>query len=70
VLGVEKMPNSIGFQDGETGISYSIPSNTPEAATFRKLLTEQEREAFAKENYSFTTSFQFRKALCGIRTSM
>ena len=63
VLGVEKLPNSVGFHDGETGIRYLIPSNTQEAATFRRLRTEQEREAFAKENHSFTIAFDGEKKL-------
>jgi len=67
VLGVEKMSNSVGFQDGETGISYHIPSNAPEAATFRSLPTSQEREAFVKEDYSFTTLYDGEKNLKSVQ---
>ena len=57
VLGVEELPNSVGFKDYETGILYLIPSDTQEAATFRNLATSQEREAFAKKNHSFTVLY-------------
>ncbi|KAF9273822.1 hypothetical protein BGZ88_003489 [Linnemannia elongata] len=67
VLGVEKLPNSIGFQDAETGIRYLIPSDTQDAAAFRKLLTEQEREAFAKENHSFATLYDAEKNLKSVQ---
>jgi len=63
VLGVEEIPNSVGFTVRETGISYGIPSNTPEATAFRYLETEQEQEAFAKENYSFATLYDSEKNL-------
>ena len=67
VLEVEKGPISVGFQDGETGISYRIPSNTQEAVTFRNLPTDQEREAFAKKNHSFTTLYDGEKNLKSVQ---
>lgn len=67
VLGVDELSDAVGYHDRETGTRYLIPSDTPEALTFGTLLTEHEREAFAKENYSYTFTYDGDKNLTSVQ---
>ncbi len=67
VLGVDELSNAVGYHDGETGTRYLIPSDTLEALTFRKLLTAHEKEAFARENYSYTLTYDGDKNLKSVQ---
>ncbi|KAF8928160.1 hypothetical protein BGZ47_001793 [Haplosporangium gracile] len=69
VLGVDKLSNAVGYNDGEggAGTRYLIPSDTPEAFAFRKLLTAHEQEAFAKENYSYSLTYDGDKNLTSVQ---
>ncbi|KAF9991718.1 hypothetical protein BGZ80_006683 [Entomortierella chlamydospora] len=63
VLGLEDLPNSVGWRDAGSGIRYEIPLDTQEAANFQSLSTPQEREAFAKAYYTYTLEYDDEKNL-------
>ncbi|KAG0067188.1 hypothetical protein BGZ90_001120 [Linnemannia elongata] len=69
VLGVDELTDAVGYNDGERGAGtrYYIPSDTPEALTFRKLLTTHEQEAFAKENCSYALTYDIDKNLTSVQ---
>ena len=64
---VDELSNAVGYHDGETGTRYFIPSDTLEALTFGKLLTAHEKEAFARENYSYTLTYDGDKNLKSVQ---
>ena len=66
---VDELSNAVGYHDGEAGAGtrYFIPSDTLEALTFGKLLTAHEKEAFAKENYSYTLTYDGDKNLTSVQ---